>query len=564
MVRLSGQWLCFKQSPTDITKNLSTTGDFLVLPGFNKKDPAHTDYQYLEDIATAYWQSEVLFAALDLKLFQYIDQGASTLNSLAQAAQCNSNDLHRMLRALERMELVCRQNDHWFNSQISTLYLVPGRLCYMGNFFLYRRYMKPNWKNLAQHLSPNTTSHVGERRDKESGQQHHVNETEKGEGKHGPDHDMEYKQKNFAYVKSMDTLVRQKGEEISRYLRSEKFHGPILDVGGGAGSMIRAVGTLLPEMEALLFELPEVIEAARELYPEPDQWQGIETAAGDFRTHAFQKKFGLIILSNFLHAYAPDEARELLVKAISLLDRSAMMIIHDYFPDRRGRSPEKGALYDLAMMLNTYNGECHESGSIIEWLEQAGIDNHEVIDLATDSSVIVTGGSGTIASPTAQLINSALALGFENAVAISVDSVKTAPWVRKKCECGCAGFGKKLQCPPHGMSHHDTAEMLGCYEKAILVEGAPPGKQFHEMLLSLERDAFLKGYHKAFVFGAGPCPVCPACPRDGRCLHPDLSRPSMEGSGIDVYETARRAGIALTPVKQKGQYVKYMGLLLME
>jgi hypothetical protein len=38
----------------------------------------------------------------------------------------------------------------------------------------------------------------------------------------------------------------------------------------------------------------------------------------------------------------------------------------------------------------------------------------------------------------------------------------------------------------------------------------------------------------------------------------------MEGSGIDVYTTARKAGIRLEPVTDKDQYVKYIGLVLLE
>jgi hypothetical protein len=38
----------------------------------------------------------------------------------------------------------------------------------------------------------------------------------------------------------------------------------------------------------------------------------------------------------------------------------------------------------------------------------------------------------------------------------------------------------------------------------------------------------------------------------------------MEGSGIDVYTTARKAGIRLEPVTSKEHYVKYIGLLLID
>ncbi len=76
------------------------------------------------------------------------------------------------------------------------------------------------------------------------------------------------------------------------------------------------------------------------------------------------------VLSNFLHAYGPDEAEQLLQRAVSMLKPGGMVVIHDYFPDRTGRSPQKGALYDLAMMLNTFNGACHTTATIGAWLEQ--------------------------------------------------------------------------------------------------------------------------------------------------------------------------------------------------
>jgi predicted metal-binding protein len=114
------------------------------------------------------------------------------------------------------------------------------------------------------------------------------------------------------------------------------------------------------------------------------------------------------------------------------------------------------------------------------------------------------------------------------------------------------------------MNKKELEEMLKSYKWALLLEDTPPGKAFHEKLLSMEKKAFLAGFHKAFVFGAGPCPVCEKCSKEGTCRYPDKARPSMEGSGIDVYLTAFSAGINLKPVAEKDRYVKYIGLLLLE
>ncbi|MCP3939993.1 MAG: methyltransferase domain-containing protein [Desulfobacteraceae bacterium] len=505
--------------------------------GFKDADPAHTGFQFLEDLSTAYWYSQVLFTALELNLFCFMDQGLCSVDELAKESECQEFELTRLLRAMDRIGLVtCRENS-WYNSQVSSIFLVPGKPDYMGDFFLYRQFMHPQWEKLTQKVSGKKPKSVSR---------------------------LSYKERNLGYVKSTDTLVQQKSKELVRLLGPEKITGPILDIGGGAGSLLRTLQTLTPGTSAVLFDIPEVIEAAHTLYPDEKDWEGITPLGGDFRTHKFENTFSLICMSNFLHAYGPDEARQLLLKAVSLLDNDGLLIIHDYFPDRKGAIPQKGALYDLAMMLNTFNGVCHDSSTIIEWLETTGIKSVDIKDLSTDSAVITAKKKGCLQLPTNPWTDLAMELEFDAITPIAPTDVVTAPWVNAKCQFGCKGFGKNLQCPPWGMDHHKTRQLLDSYTKAFLVRGAPPGKQFHKNLLELEKKAFLKGFYKAFVFGAGPCPVCPQCPGSGDCRHHDLARPSMEGSGIDVYTTIANADWSLSPVKEKGQYVTYIGLFLVE
>ena len=90
---------------------------------------------------------------------------------------------------------------------------------------------------------------------------------------------------------------------------------------------------------------------------------------------------------------------------------------------------------------------------------------------------------------------------------------------------------------------------------------------FQSMVLDAEREAFLAGFHKAFAYWAGPCALCATCTvdaPDGTCRNTRDARPSMEGAGIDVFETARRAGLNLRILRDKGDYVRYFALLLLE
>lgn len=505
--------------------------------GFNNNDPAQTGFQFIEDLSTAYWYSHVLFTALELGLFNFIERGVETVGQLAEAVECNQDELARLLKTMAAIGLIGTHDGRFYNTQMASSFLVAGKETYMGDFFLYRQYMMPNWDLLTSKVC------CSEKKETE---------------------ELSYEEKNFRYVAAMDTLIRQKAPEIVELLSREEVAGSMLDVGGGAGTLVRAIQAAGNVKKALLFDLPEVIDAARHLYPGQESWRAISLIGGDYRSHEFDEKYDLICLSNFLHAYGPEEARELFLKTVSLLAPDGTLLIHDYFPDRKGVSPQKGALYDLNMMLNTFNGVCHDAEKVCQWCNEAGLNTIGVKDLSTDTSVILARQSGTLFLEQDPLLAAAAKLGLDPMVQISPGDVITAPWAREKCRFGCERFGKGLQCPPSGMEHEQTRQLLDSYEKIFLLRGTPPGKTFHNALLSLEKTAFLQGKHKAFVMGAGPCTICPQCPEDNQCLFPHLARPSMEGSGIDVYETAANAGIELKPLKDKGQYVTYIGLLLVE
>lgn len=525
---------------------------------FLDADPSKTSFQFLEDLSTAYWFSQVLFSAIELGLFDCILAEFPTTAELAKLASCKVDELTRLLIALERMELVMQSEEHWCNSQITTLYLTRQSPSYMGNFLLYRYYMQSNWQTLTQKVSQDNHSRTS-----------------------SFPADQDYDTRIYNYVRAMDQLLVQKARDIVKKLNPIAWQPPLLDVGGGAGSLGRALlrsqaeycqGETTPEFADDLLELEEVIRAARKIYGAEADWCGINTIAGDFRSYAGAKKYGLIVLSNFLHAYSSEEAEKLLQKAVSMLSSGGLVLVHDYFPDRWGPSPAKSPLYDLAMMLNTFNGRCHNSSEVITWLDNAGMGQIQICDLHTDSTIIVSTRKKTaipIFAPSLikvpeEWLYVARQEGFQRATIVQAAQIITGPWVRKKCQYGCDRYGKGLQCPPYGMKSETTREMIDSYSWGLLVEGMPPGRDFHARLLALEKRAFLGGYHKAFAFTAGHCPVCDQCPEDGDCRFPSKARPSMEACGIDVYETAARAEIYLQPVQEKRQYVKYIGLLMLE
>jgi len=169
----------------------------------------------------------------------------------------------------------------------------------------------------------------------------------------------------------------------------------------------------------------------------------------------------------------------------------------------------------------------------------------------------------------------ALERGFTHAKQVHPSSVVTAAWVRWKCQFGCTGYNKSYTCPPDSPTPEQTRAMIDCYHRIILfhTEAHPTPdllerrKESRKSLVDLERETFLDGYYKAFVFLSGGCGLCgQECgkTKGEPCPFGLRVRPSMEASGIDVYQTARNNGFFVKTLREKTETRNYFGLLLVD
>lgn len=160
-------------------------------------------------------------------------------------------------------------------------------------------------------------------------------------------------------------------------------------------------------------------------------------------------------------------------------------------------------------------------------------------------------------------VSKAIDLGALEGKIISPQQVFTAEWVRRKCQYGCGGYGKRLTCPPYSPTPQKTRQMLDEYETAVLIHCSKQ-TNLRELVVNLEREAFLSGYYRAFAMGSGPCHLCDVCNLQERCKHPRQARPAMEACGIDVYKTARTADFPIDVVEDYDSPQNYYGLLLLD
>ncbi|MCR6545568.1 DUF2284 domain-containing protein [Dehalobacterium formicoaceticum] len=511
---------------------------------FMKHDPQENNPQYLEDLATGYWFSEVLFTAVEMDIFSSLEPVGKTLEELVQGTELNESGLKRFMKALCALGLVSANGSTYYNGQMAAKYLVRGREDYQGDSILWRKHIFDNWRSLKDCLLEGTRVVYSPVEDDLT----------------------ELEERNRWYSSAMGSVARNKAEEILPFFRDLSLTGNILDVGAGTGSIAAAFLETYPESQATLLDLDAVLVYAQEQLSGKFGERIKYFPANILESWPVEEgQFDLVILSNIVHAYGEEEISLILKRAAACLKPEGYLLIHDFFFEH---GHEKAALFDLNMFVNTFNGKVFSIHWIREQLQELGLAVTEMVPLSSDTSLIFGAKNedrlkALSLNKKGQLAAKIEHLGFRKASVVSTEIIHIPNWVNWHCNYGCSNFGAP-HCPPNSPSPQQTREMLQDYTTCILIEGEPPTGDFQRQVLKAEKAAFYDGYYRAFALWAGPCSICAECGGTEGCKNTQSARPSMEASGIDVYETVKRAGISLKPLSPDDYYVKYFAILLLE
>ena len=333
---------------------------------FLNRDPQEDGPQYLEDLATGYWFSEVLFAAVELDVFSILDSGGKTADGIARNLKLDSYGVERFLEALCTLGLVSRSGETFYNAKIASDYLVKAKEGYQGNSILWRKRLSPAWRDLEKCLKAGGRINFNPDRE-EPGQ---------------------FMNRVRRYIRAMDDVAGNKVQEIIRVLGELPSGGELLDVGAGSGAVSAGILEQFSGMKATLMDLPEVLNCAGELLRQWRVEDRITLCPANILEPwpVSEKSFDLVILSNVLHVFSEKEARQLLSRANACLKPEGLLLVHDFFKEHY---PAKAALFDLNMFINTYNGKVFTGEWVREQLQSENLSVTPLIPLGSDTGVII-------------------------------------------------------------------------------------------------------------------------------------------------------------------------------
>ncbi len=322
--------------------------------------------QHLEDIATAYWYSETLFTAVEMEIFHILEPAGKTAAEAAKLANCDYRAMERFLQALAVLGLLTQEGSLFSNTGLAAEYLVRGEKHYQGDSILWRKQLAVPWRDLTACLR------AGGRVAFPPAQEDAALLAER----------------TRRYIAAMDNVAQAKAVEIVPVFRGLDLQGELLDAGAGSGALAAGFLEYFPAMRATLLDLPPVLTYTAELLKTRDIDERVTYKEANLLSEwpVNKNHYELVIVSNLLHTYAEDEAAHILAAATGCLRAGGLLVVHDFFPEHR---PHKAALFDLNMLINTYDGRVLPAQWIQAELASLGLGGTKFIPLPTDTALIV-------------------------------------------------------------------------------------------------------------------------------------------------------------------------------
>jgi predicted metal-binding protein len=133
-----------------------------------------------------------------------------------------------------------------------------------------------------------------------------------------------------------------------------------------------------------------------------------------------------------------------------------------------------------------------------------------------------------------------------------------------KCAWGCERQPiANAKCDDRGTTLEQRISMVKRYEQILLLH-SQDARLLGQVILELERQAFLDGYY--FAFALRYCNLCEDClvEKGKECTQPSKLRPCEGVFGIDVYQTVRKLNLPCRVLKTEDEPQNRYGFLLIE
>lgn len=308
-----------------------------------------SDLKYLNDLTWGYRASRVLQTAVGLDVFTHLSDAAKNCAQLSELCGAREDMMKKLLIACTAMGFVRRDADAFRNTELAEKYLVRSKPLYQGDIIQHAAgWVWDFWDSLPEKML-----------------------------KEPPAKSENEKQSHSNFILGMHNITMAGRGEL--FLKSIDLTGRklLLDVGGGPGTYSILACNKYPDLRAVVFDLPETIDVARQVITDEDMAKRVSVRPGSWDDDDFGEAFDAVLISNVLHGPA-SKTKMKLAKAYKAMDAGGLLMVQEFLLDDDKTGPLVPALFNV--MVGAYS-----QTELTALIEQTGFEDTKLV--ANDHSV---------------------------------------------------------------------------------------------------------------------------------------------------------------------------------
>jgi predicted O-methyltransferase YrrM len=316
--------------------------------------------------ARGFQESQPLLAAAELNLFEAVGSEGKTAQEVAESLKTDRRATEVLLNGLAAIGILIKTRERFAVPEQLMPLLAGAGECSLLPMLQHSAHVAHRWDQLVKVVRAGRSDDgTGLERMRRS--------------------EAEYR----AFIQAMHVVGRPVADRIVGAIHPERFRRG-LDVGGASGTYTIAMLRASPKMRATLFDLPPVIEMARERFQTEGLLDRVDLVAGDFYKDPLPGGHDLVFLSAIIHQNGPEQNRALYSKCFQALAPGGVIVIRDYIMDESHTQPVGGALFAINMLVNTEAGGTYSLSEIQAGLESAGFAETELVQQGPMMDALVT------------------------------------------------------------------------------------------------------------------------------------------------------------------------------
>lgn len=303
------------------------------------------------ELLNSYQKTEALRAAIELGIFEELGNGPATAAQLAERCSASLRGTRILCDFLTVCGLIEKINGEYHHSTTSSLFLDPRSPACIASTarFLGLPEMREPFKHLADVVRNGRT-------------------TMEGEGTVAPENPV-WVEFAHSMAPMMAPLAAPLGQIV---LEGRTAPMEVLDIAAGHGLFGIEIAKQNPNARVTAQDWAAVLEVAKANATKAGLEGRLRTLPGSAFDVEFGGPYDEILLTNFLHHFAPEQIIGLLVKVRKALKPGGRAAILEFVPNEDRVSPPMAAAFSIIMLASTASGDAYTLREYTEMCRAAG------------------------------------------------------------------------------------------------------------------------------------------------------------------------------------------------